>query len=70
MSRLVSAPPPRAAVWLLNHLCPATEREPFIGDLLEEFAENLNVHGARRARRHFWRQTISAILVLHPEPGA
>ena len=65
MSRLVSATPPRAALWLLNHLCPATEREPFIGDLLEEFAENLNVHGAGRARRHFWRQTITAILVLH-----
>ena len=34
MSRLVSATPPRAALWLLNHLCPATEREPFIGDAL------------------------------------
>lgn len=56
---------PRAAFWLLHHLLPADERESFIGDLLEGAHDIVVRHGAARARRWFWRQSIIALLTLH-----
>jgi putative ABC transport system permease protein len=57
--------PPRVALWLLQHLLPRAERESFIGDLVEEHAANIVRHGAARARRWFWRQTLVAAIALH-----
>jgi putative ABC transport system permease protein len=57
--------PPHAASWLLRHLLPVVEREPFIGDLLEGAQEVLVRYGTGRARRWFWRQSLIALLTLH-----
>jgi putative ABC transport system permease protein len=57
--------PPRLALWLLQHLLPRSERESFIGDLVEEHTANIVSHGAARARRWFWRQTLVAAIALH-----
>ena len=60
-----STDPPRLAVWLLDRLVPAAEREAFLGDLCEEFrAARLECAGERRARRWFWRQTLVALATL------
>ena len=64
MRRAESASPPRVALWLLDHVLAATEREPFIGDLVEEFAETVVRRGSGLARRQFWRQSIIALLRL------
>ena len=57
--------PPRAALWLLRQLLPITEREPFIGDLLEEGQIACERSGnGRAARRWFWRQSLLAVLTL------
>ena len=53
--------PPRVALWLLQHFLPNSERESFIGDLVEELGGQPDV-GA--ARRWFWRQTLIALLTL------
>jgi len=56
--------PPRAALWLLRHLLPVTEREVFIGDLLEEGQIVRGRTCARAARRWFWHQSLVALLML------
>jgi len=48
--------PPALAIWVLQYLCPRTNREILIGDLLERFREG-------RSNRWFWRQVIVAVLV-------
>ena len=48
--------PPKAALWLLQRLCPKRNREAITGDLLERFSEG-------RSRGWFWRQVLAAILV-------
>ena len=57
--------PPAGGLWLLQHLLPRSEREPFVGDLLEELDANAVRHGFTRARRWFWWQTFVALLTLH-----
>ncbi len=62
-----SAAPPRLAVRLLERWIPASEREAFVGDLLEEFrAERVPRVGAARARRWFWREALLALATLRP----
>jgi putative ABC transport system permease protein len=61
--RLVA--PPRLALWLLQHSLPESEREPFVGDLVEGLEAEVVRHGAARGRRWFWRQTLLALLTLH-----
>ena len=56
--------PPRLALSLLRHLLPVTEREAFIGDLLEEGQILCGRATARAARRWFWRQSLVAVLTL------
>ena len=56
--------PPRVALWLLRHLLPVTEREVFIGDLLEEGQIVCGRTSVRGARRWFWRQSLAAVLTL------
>jgi len=54
--------PPRAASWLLGRAIPSDCREAVLGDLEEEFSEDVLPRlGARRARIWFWRQTISLL---------
>ena len=57
-------PPPRLAFWLLRVALPASEREPLIGDLVEELATIAAERGDVRARRWMWRQTTIAVLTL------
>lgn len=47
---------PRAAVWLMRHLCRGRDVEALAGDLIERFGEG-------RSRGWFWRQTGIAIAV-------
>ena len=61
---------PRLAVWLLQHLLPVSEREAFIGDLLEGADALCVKHGPARARWWFWRQSVIALLTLHTQPRA
>jgi putative ABC transport system permease protein len=56
--------PPRAALWLLRHLLPSSQREPFVGDLVEDAASVVVRHGPGAARRWFWRQSLIAIVTL------
>ena len=56
--------PPRVALWLLRHLLPVTEREVFIGDLLEEGQIVCGRSSVGAARRWFWRQSLVAVLML------
>jgi len=48
--------PPRLAVWLLQHLSAAKNKEALSGDLLEQFRE-------RRSAIWFWKQVLIAIAV-------
>jgi hypothetical protein len=59
-----SAPsePPIAAHYLLRLFLPAKYRDNLIGDLLEEFHEDVvPVFGQRRAWFWFWKQTITSL---------
>ena len=64
MSAQLQLPPPRLALWLLRVALPATEREPLIGDLVEELVTIAAERGDGAARRWFWRQTAIAVLTL------
>jgi putative ABC transport system permease protein len=64
MTRRPVLPPPRLALWLLRMALPASEREPLIGDLVEEVATIAAGHGESSARRWLWRQSAIAILTL------
>lgn len=59
-----SVPPPRLALWILRLSLPATERESFIGDLVEEMATIAAERGHGTARRWLWRQCAIAVLTL------
>lgn len=65
MSAERSTQPPRLALWLLRRLLPDAEREPFVGDVLEEWYVAVVRRGHTAARRWFWRQTVIALLTLH-----
>lgn len=52
--------PPRLALALLRHV--AWDNEPFVGDLVEQFA-------VKRSRIWFWRQTLAAIAVSLRQRG-
>ena len=64
MSTRLPLSPPRLALWLLRVTLPASEREPVIGDLVEELATIAAERGDGNARRWFWRQSAIAILTL------
>lgn len=64
MSRRSILPPPRLALWLLRVALPASEREPLIGDLVEEAAAIAAERGDAPARRWLWRQGLIAVLTL------
>jgi predicted permease len=53
--------PPRAALWLHQRTLAAEEREPIIGDLLEEFSARAE-RDPRAARRWVWVQTCRSIV--------
>jgi predicted permease len=55
---------PAVALRLLLLFLPHDMREHVIGDLVEDYAHNVEHHGESRARRAFWRQTIVAICAL------
>ncbi len=59
-----SVPPPRLALWILRLSLPATERESFTGDLVEEMATIAAERGHGTARRWLWRQCAIAVLTL------
>ena len=50
--------PPRLARLLILLVVPASERDFFLGDLLEEFQERVRSEGLRRANAWYWRQTL------------
>ncbi len=54
--------PPRAARWLLHLLLKGDARVTILGDLDEEFTEDiLPGRGRRAARRWYWVQTLRTI---------
>ena len=58
----MSAHPPRPALWLLSRTIPPDCRDAVVGDLEEEFAEQVLPRlGVRRARCWFWLQTLSLV---------
>jgi len=57
-------PPARFALWILRLTLPATERESFIGDLVEELSTIAAERGDASARRWLWRQCAIAVLTL------
>jgi hypothetical protein len=48
--------PPRLAIWLLRHACPASDNNALTGDLIERFHEGQSVGW-------LWRQVLSAFVV-------
>lgn len=60
-SRTNSVQPPRIAVWLVSLFMPAGGVEFIPGDLLEEFSRVTSEKGIVRARRWYWRQTVTSI---------
>jgi hypothetical protein len=58
--------PPWLALRILAWRVPEPDREYFIGDLLEAFAEEVSRAGAPRARRWFWRETVQALIARWP----
>jgi putative ABC transport system permease protein len=59
MTRRTSQPP-RLAAWLLGRIIPADAQDSAVGDLDEEFVRDVLPRiGAARARRWYWRQTLS-----------
>jgi putative ABC transport system permease protein len=62
----MSPEPPRFALWLLRRTLSPERYETVTGDLeeifrLEQQLSSVSPRGARRARRWFWRQTISIV---------
>jgi putative ABC transport system permease protein len=54
--------PPRAAVWILSRVIPPDARDAALGDLEEDFAQDvLPAMGALRARLWFWLQAFSLV---------
>ena len=54
--------PPRAALWLLTHIVPSDAQDAVVGDLEEEFAEEILPRlGVTRARAWFWLQALSLL---------
>jgi putative ABC transport system permease protein len=52
--------PPRLAAWLIERIIPSDARDAAVGDLDEEFQQEMLPRlGARGARRWYWRQAIS-----------
>ena len=60
----MTARPPRVVLWLLRRLLPADQREPFVGDVLEEFRRRTAAAGLSRARWWLWRESLVALLTL------
>jgi putative ABC transport system permease protein len=58
--------PPWLALRILAWRVPEPDREYFIGDLLEAFAEEVSRTGAPQARRWFWRETVQALIARWP----
>ena len=54
-------PPPRLPLGLLRRTLPPADREPVIGDMVEEF-EIRALDDPAAARRWLWRQALSSIL--------
>src|SRR5215831_7344658 len=48
------------AIWILSRLVPASEREPLVGDLAEEYALRENAASASAARRWCLQQVCSS----------
>jgi hypothetical protein len=55
------APQPPALAELLLQFLPARVRDAVIGDLYEDFQENLTKHGLRRARRLYWHEVLRSV---------
>ena len=64
----ISTGPPWLALRILAWRVPEPDREYFIGDLLEAFAEEAARGGAPRARRWFWRETLHVLITRWPAP--
>ena len=61
--------PPRLARWLLRRLLAGPVRSAIVGDLDEEFScVIVPRHGARAARRWYWRQTLLSLAACLREP--
>ena len=57
--------PPRLASWLLRQAIPSATRDAVIGDLDEEFVEDVLPRlGSSRARRWYWRQAFSLVFAF------
>lgn len=55
--------PPKKAEKLLYLLLPKKHREEILGDLTEEYYQDIvPIHGAKFAKRWFWSQTIRSII--------
>jgi len=62
--------PPRLARWLLNRALDGAARSAIVGDLDEEFAQFIvPERGLRRARRWYWRQTLTSLAACLRAPG-
>lgn len=48
------------ATWMLSRLAPESEREPLVGDLMEEFALRANSSSASQALRWYLRQVCAS----------
>jgi len=57
----VTREPPRLAERLVRWSLAREERTAVLGDLAEEFGEELQHAGDRAARRWYWRQTITSV---------
>ncbi|NOT09268.1 MAG: hypothetical protein HOP28_13815, partial [Gemmatimonadales bacterium] len=53
--------PPLLARWVLARLLPAADRDFFLGDLAEEYAEHAETEGIAAARRWYRRQAIHSL---------
>ncbi|HEX7778940.1 MAG TPA: permease prefix domain 2-containing transporter, partial [Vicinamibacterales bacterium] len=58
----MSGQPPRLAAWLVTLSTVEPDRQAVLGDLFEEFAALEQQAGTKRARRWFWRQTLSSLV--------
>ena len=52
--------PPRLARLLILLVVPASERDFFLGDLLEEFQQRVRSEGLRQANAWYWQQALRA----------
>lgn len=60
--------PPRVALWLLETLLPAEQRETVIGDLVESYEADVAARPIA-ARVRFWRESVAAVLQLQLVPN-